>query len=86
MGKIKIELSCQIINSWGEYEDGAYKEVDNIADALRFMDNCRLSGSPDCTWSSHYTMYENGKETSQGDWGDLRVLIKSRFGITGIAK
>lgn len=85
MKNIKIELSAELINSWGEYENGAYHESFNIADALRFMDNCRLSGSPDCSWISHYTMYENGKETSKGDWGDLKALIKRRFGITGIA-
>lgn len=86
---IKIEMSAELINSYNEYEDGAYFEVEindisDFAKVFHFMNTCTLSGSPDCTFVSHFSMYVNGKKASAGDWDLLRYIIRTRYGISGM--
>lgn len=54
----RVVIDSILVNSYGEYEDGATITCSSIADAVRELDNVMLSGSPDCTMTTFVKVYE----------------------------
>lgn len=54
----KVVIDSTLINSYGEFEDGATITCASVDEAVRELDNLRLSGSPDCTMTTIVKVYE----------------------------
>lgn len=54
----KVVIDSILVNSYGEYEDGSTITCQSVEDAVKELDNIRLSGSPDCTMTTVVKVYE----------------------------
>lgn len=61
----RVVIDSTLINSYGEYEDGATITCSSIADAVRELDNLTLSGSPDCTMATTVKVYETIRDADK---------------------
>ena len=71
---MKIELSAQLVNSFGDYEDGWSKTCTSVKEAVEALDECVLSGSPDCEMQSSFKLYWGDTLVFEGAWIFLRQL------------
>ena len=55
---VKVVIDSALINSYREFEDGAIITCASVDEAVRELDNLRLSGSPDCTMTTIVKVYE----------------------------
>lgn len=71
--RYEIELNAQLVNSFGEYEDGLTRKFDYLQDAVDFIkdDEAALSGSPDCSWSDDAIVKDSSGVIFTGSWDEF---------------
>lgn len=74
---MKIEVSADLINSWGEWEDGYSAEFDTLEKAVEYVSTQRLSGSPDCSMSTAFELFDDKEKlVYKGDSELLKKLFE----------
>lgn len=76
--RYEIELNAQLVNSFGEYEDGFTRKFDYLQDAVDFInaDEVGLSGSPDCSWIDNATVKDSSGVIFTGSWDEFLTWSK----------
>lgn len=74
---MKITVSADLINSYGEWEDGYSAEFDTLEKAVEYVSTRTLSGSPDCSMYTSFEMFDDkGKLVYKGNSDLLRQLLE----------